>query len=261
MRIATVGDNCMDVYVNLGNRAFPGGNPVNVAVYLARLGEHPSYLGVVGDDEHGVRLREAVAAKGVDVSRVRTLPGKTAVSYIKLVEGQRVFGDYEEGVMADFRLDEEDRAFLRGFDLVHTGIWGMVERDLPELHRRGPLISFDFADKYDHEILGIALPHVDYAFFAAEEDTPFVRDLIRRAQARGPRVAVATLGANGSLAWDGKEFTPFGIVPVEVVDNMGAGDSYIAGFMRGVLLGEPLARCMALGAENASVTLTTLGAW
>lgn len=33
MKLAAVGDNCMDVYENIG-KAYPGGNPVNVAVYL-----------------------------------------------------------------------------------------------------------------------------------------------------------------------------------------------------------------------------------
>ena len=37
IRIAAAGDNCMDVY-DKENKAFPGGNPVNVAVYVARLG-------------------------------------------------------------------------------------------------------------------------------------------------------------------------------------------------------------------------------
>ena len=37
MKLAAVGDNCMDVYENIG-KAYPGGNPVNVAVYFVRLG-------------------------------------------------------------------------------------------------------------------------------------------------------------------------------------------------------------------------------
>ena len=42
-KIATVGDNCMDVYDNTG-RAYPGGNPVNVAVYFVRMGGEASYM-------------------------------------------------------------------------------------------------------------------------------------------------------------------------------------------------------------------------
>ena len=80
-------------------------------------------------------------------------------------------------------------------------------------------------------------------------------------QGRGPRIAVATLGDKGSLAYDGAAYTSFGIVPCEVVDTMGAGDSYIAGFLKGILEGGALAECMRLGAENASATLGYNGAW
>ena len=45
MKLAAVGDNCMDVYENIG-KAYPGGNPVNVAVYFVRIvGRHEDILG------------------------------------------------------------------------------------------------------------------------------------------------------------------------------------------------------------------------
>ena len=47
-------------------------------------------------------MRRAVADKGVDVSHLRTEPGSTALSHVTLVDGDRVFGDYEEGVMERF---------------------------------------------------------------------------------------------------------------------------------------------------------------
>ena len=47
MKIACVGDNCVDYYDNTGE-AFPGGNPVNVAVYVRRMGGQSAYLGAVG---------------------------------------------------------------------------------------------------------------------------------------------------------------------------------------------------------------------
>ena len=46
IKIAAVGDNCVDAYDQTGE-AFPGGNPVNVAVYTVRLGGEASYTGVV----------------------------------------------------------------------------------------------------------------------------------------------------------------------------------------------------------------------
>jgi fructoselysine 6-kinase len=250
----------MDVYAQLG-QAHPGGNPVNVAVYMLRLGEQASYTGVVGSDAYGLQMRKALVVKGVDVSHLHTLSGNTAVTLVDLVNGERVFGDYYEGVLEDFQLSADDRDFLCSHDLIHTGIWGKIEKDLPGLHKRGARISFDFADKLDHAIVAEALPHVDYAFFSYTAEDEFIREYLKKALAQGPKLAVATLGENGSIAYNGQDFTRFGIIPVKVVDTMGAGDSFIAGFMRGILLGRDLPDCLRLGAENASETLKYMGAW
>ena len=98
MRFATVGDNCVDAYESLG-QFYPGGNPVNVAVYLKRLGEDASYTGVVGDDKYGQVMKDALQEKNVDISHVRTIHGDTAVTKVEIVNGDRVFTDYIEGVM------------------------------------------------------------------------------------------------------------------------------------------------------------------
>ena len=52
IRIAAAGDNCMDVYDKEG-KEYPGGNPLNVAVYVVRLGGDSTYVGAVGTDKYG----------------------------------------------------------------------------------------------------------------------------------------------------------------------------------------------------------------
>lgn len=261
IRIAAVGDNCMDVYDREG-MAFPGGNPVNVAVYVVRMGGQASYTGAVGDDEYGRQMRESIQGKGVDVSHIKTLPGKTAVTHVEIRDGERILGDYEEGVMAEFKLDEEDIRFLGAHDLVVSGIWGMVERDLAKIRAQGAQIAFDFATKYDSPVVDTAIAHVDYAFFAWDKnDEEALRAFMRRMKERGPKAVIVTRGEKGSIAYDGTDFTEYGIVPCEVVDTMGAGDSFIAGFLYGILRGKPLMECMHMGAESSSVTLGYSGAW
>lgn len=261
IRLAAVGDNCMDVYESI-HQAFPGGNPVNVAVYTRRLGGHSSYTGVVGNDQYGKIMIEALRSKGVDTSHVRTLEGNTAITKVRLVDGERVFGDYDEGVLVDFKLSDSDIDFLCTHDIVVTGLWGMVENDLHKIKARGTLIAFDFATKPEGEVLEAAIGQVDYAFFSTDEgDTSKLRNLMKQLKARGPKLVIATMSEQGSLVFDGTSFHHYGIVPCDVIDTMGAGDSYIAGFLKGLLKGEPIDRCMALGAENSSVTLEYVGAW
>lgn len=259
-RLAAVGDNCMDVYEGLGE-AHPGGNPVNVAVYTARLGGHASYTGAVGTDENGRLMLSALSEKGVDVSHVKILPGKTAVTQVKLVDGERVFGEYNPGVMEEFSLTDDDVAFLCSHGLVVSGLWGMVERDLPRIRSRGTPVAFDFADRPYSPAAQAALPNVDYAFFSGEGDETELADFMRSMLKKGPRLVVVTRGDKGSLAYDGKLLYRQGIVPCPVVDTMGAGDSYIAGFLYGLLRGKPVQSCMEYGASSSSVTLCCRGAW
>ena len=211
MKLAAVGSNCVDFYQNVeGGKAYPGGGPVNMAVYTVRLGGEASYIGPVGNDDFGALMRRAVAEKGVDVSHLSVREGKTAVTQVSLIDGERVFGDYDEGVLSDYVLSEDDLSFICTHDMVICDLWGKVEGQFCELKRRGMQTAFDCATR----------------------------------------------------CFDGERFHSFGIVPCEkLVDTMGAGDSYIAGFLFGLVEGLPLEDCMAKGAANATVTLGYFGGW
>lgn len=260
LKIAAVGDNCMDVYENLG-KAYPGGNPVNVSVYFVRMGGEASYTGVVGSDKYGVLLKNAVSEKGVDTSHVRTVEGSTAITHVELIDGERVMGDYEEGVLENFTLTEEDVEYLGSEALVVSALWGNCQQYFPKIRAKGAKIAYDAATRPDDAAAQEAIPFVNYLFFSAEEDSPALREQMHTLFNQGPELVVATLGEHGSLAFDGKDFTAHGITPCPVVDTMGAGDSYIAGFLYGISNGDPLSVCMQRGADCSAVTIGYFGAW
>lgn len=277
--IAAAGDNCIDFYENQ-NRAYPGGNPVNVAVYVKRLGGEASYTGAVGSDENGALILGALREKGVDTSHVQILEGNTAISQVKLMDGERVFGDYQEGVLKDFKLREEDIPFLCSHDMVVTGIWGMIEGNLEKISKKIP-VAFDFANKFSSPVVQKALPYVTYAFFswdseakeefegmyhalslpARDTDMERLQEFMRTMGKQGPQVVLVTMGEMGSVAWDGERFYRQGIVKCEVRDTMGAGDSFIAGFLYGILKGLTVPKAMEAGARSSAVTLEYFGAW
>lgn len=259
MGIATVGDNCMDVY-HQSSTAYPGGNPVNVAVYTRRLGGQASYVGVVGTDAYGTQMQDALQRKGVDISHLRVVEGQTAVSQVLLQDGERVFGDYDEGVMADFRPSQDEIAFLCTHKLVMSGLWGHAEGALPEIKKAGVPVAFDFADRPRDPVVDRAIGYVDYAFFSCPEGEN-AEELLYEMHRRGPKVVVVTQGAQGSMAYDGNILYRQGITPCTVVDTMGAGDSFIAGFLFGILRGDSIQDSMALGAKTSSETIGYQGAW
>ena len=123
-------------------------------------------------------------------------------------------------------------------------------------------MAFDCANRPEDPAAEKALPWVDYAFFSNDSaGDRELEDILRAIHTKGPKLVVATRGERGSLAFDGNRFYRGGIVPCTVVDTMGAGDSFIAGFLYGLMRGEDIPACMALGAENSSVTLGYAGAW
>lgn len=261
MKIGTVGDNCMDSYKEMG-KAFPGGNPVNVAVYYVRLGGEASYVGVVGDDQYGPLMVNSIANKGVDASHIHTLPGKTAVTEISLVDGDRVMDSYDEGVLADFKLTEEDIDFLAGHDLVVSSVYGNVHNSFKDIRAKGVKLAFDASDVPEREASKIAVKNCDYFFYSNDDgDTEEVRAQMKALKEEGPELVICMQGDKGSIVYDGKDFHKFGIIECDVVDTLGAGDSYIAGFLKGIMEGKTIEESMKMGAANSSETIGYFGAW
>jgi len=264
MKLLAVGDNCIDDYTELGRR-FPGGNALNVAVYSNRIpGIRGSYIGVVGDDEGGSFILSQMRAGGLSTRRVIRLHGSTAVTKILVRDGERVFADYQEGVQSGATLPSRYVPSLRRHELVHFTVWGFGREHIRELARgRGPVLSCDFSNQLDHKALS-AMPHLDYSFFSGKELIvkgldPEVR--IKKLKENTPGIVVMTLGEHGSLAFDGRKVYRGIAKPVEVVDTLGAGDSYIAAFLCARLSGESIPNAIEAGHTAARETCTRLGGW
>lgn len=102
---------------------------------------------------------------------------------------------------------------------------------------------------------------MDYAFFSFEERTPRVDAFLKEMTDKGASIAVATFGEEGSVAFDGKEYYTYGILPARLVNTIGAGDSFMAGFMNGILKGWEIPRCQKQGAEVAAGVVSVFGPW
>lgn len=264
MKLAAIGSNCIDFYKNVdGGKCYPGGGPVNMAVYTVRNGGQASYIGPVGTDDYGKVMLDAVSSKGVDTSHMHVENGNTAVSQVELVNGERVFGDYDEGVLSTYKLSDEDIDFISKYDMVVCDLWGKVEGQFKDLKAKGIKTAFDCATRPEDPEPKVAMPYTDYLFFSSDEgDTEALREQMKKYKAIGPKLVIAMLGTDGSICYDGNEFHKYGIVECDnVVDTMGAGDSYIAGFLSGIVDGLSIEECMHQGAKTATDTLKYFGAW
>lgn len=262
MKAAALGDNCVDIYQKLG-RMYPTGNCVDTAVNLHRLGLPTAIISTTGSDAHGRWMQQTLDELGLDTSHLKTGNGPTAITYMEMDGLDRVHGDYIEGVLENIVFDSEDIAFAAGHDLVHTALWGKAEDALPAIRARGDArVSFDYADRLDHPLVEKTLPYVDYGFFSYKQPRDcFIEGYLRDKTSRGMRVAVATFGEQGSLAFDGETFYQQGIVPAQVVNTVGAGDSFIAGFLYATMTGGSVPDALRLGAEVSARVVSVFGPW
>ena len=196
--------------------------------------EQVEYIGIFGDDENAQWIRACLAEEGVGFSRSRRVV--RAVSQAESVfKGRRpgIWSRAEGELPAPLclRIVPEDVELIRQFDVCHTSCYSNIEYELPAL-AAACKVSFDFSDKRDPEYLKRVCPHLTYAFFSGADLTlADCRALLERACGLGTKIAGVTRGKEGALFYDGSAFCSQGIKPANAVDTMGAGDSFIAGFL------------------------------
>lgn len=226
----------------------PGGSPANVALALGRLGRGPRLLTSIGDDVHGRAVREWLEASDVSVQGQPAARTSTALARL----------DAHGAATYEFDLDwpiESEGIELA--DALHVGsIAATLEpgatavADLVDRHRGRALITYDpnirpslidDPDSVRSRVLSlIAQANVvkasdeDIAWLHRGED---VADIARRWSRSGPALVVVTTGSAGSLAVAPSFELRVPAMQVDVVDTVGAGDTFMAALIDG-LLGE-----------------------
>ncbi|HLU21299.1 MAG TPA: fructoselysine 6-kinase [Bacillaceae bacterium] len=259
MHFIAIGDNCIDYYIETKQK-YVGGNALNFAVYAKQLEVESAYLGVIGNDENGKILIDALKKEKLDTSLIKEEQGETSITEIILDNGERKFVGFVEGVFATFSLSEQEISNIKKFPYVHSAVGGKCESYFQEI-KKSSIISYDFStEKNVNRILEIA-QNIDYGFISYSQEDDEIRNILQKMCAHGVKAAVATLGENGSIAFDGRKFYKCGICEAEVVDTLGAGDSFIAGFMVAISRGDYIDEALKAGAKNASKTIQYFGAW
>jgi fructoselysine 6-kinase len=176
-------------------------------------------------------------------------------------DGERTFVDERYGVAAEYRLTPAAVDGLHDCRWVHGAHQPGFEA-LVALRPRGTRLSYDFGDALDGLGEATFASALDVAFCAAPGGDPGVGEtLAAELRRRGASIAVVTLGEAGSLACADSTMYRQAAVPVEVVDTLGAGDAFIAGFTAALLAGGSLPDALERGAADAAETCRHLGAW
>ena len=234
MKVIGLGDNVVDKYEHI-QTMYPGGNALNFAVYAKRLGVDAAYLGAFGSDAQANHVMDSIEQIGLDISHCKHYEGENGCARVTLKDGDRVFlGSNRGGVLREcgLNLTAEDLEYIQSFDLVHAGLYGYTETELPKLKRRGVPLSFDFSSDFTEEKINQIAPLVNYAFFSCSHlNQDEVRELMVKVTRLGCELVLCTMGEEGAVLYDGSTLYTQKPKLVKAIDTMGAGDSFITCFL------------------------------
>lgn len=225
-----------------------GSSSAIFACGAARLGLNVAFTGVCGDDVFGRFMLDEMSRRNVDVSHVLVRSnGQTGLSVILSHGSDRAILTHS-GLIAELQASDIPDDLLRQSKHLHVASYFLqtkLQPDLPNLfhraHSSGLTTSLD--TNYDpsgqwlgfDELLSVTdvfLPNQTEALsITSSTDVEFAA---RQLAARAKLVAVKQ-GADGALACKQDRIYRSGSIAVDVVDTVGAGDTFDAGFMYGYL--------------------------
>jgi fructokinase len=234
-------------------RMHSGGSILNVAVGLARLGQHVAFAGKIGEDFFGHHLLRTLNAEGIDTRFLSTAKAQTALAFVAMEEGEPVYSFYGDGT-ADTLLTAADvpESLYQETSLLHVGSISLLRGTTPatvldafERLKGQALLSLDPNIRaslvYDEPAYRallqrlialtdiLKLSAVDLAWLlpgsTMEESLLHLCEL-------GPALVIITQGEKGVLARSGSSQTVHvPTFPVAVIDTVGAGDTFCAGVL------------------------------
>ncbi|KAB3535333.1 hypothetical protein F8154_07005 [Alkaliphilus pronyensis] len=258
MKIVAVGDNMLDYYKNL-EKKYLGGNSINFIMNLKGYTDYQlSYVGPIANDKAGCRLLKLLKDNNIDTEYSIILEGETPLSTVELNNGDRSFLGLKPGVLEGFTVDKHQKDFIKRHNHIHSSILGGTINQLKELKGDGT-ISFDFSILRNKTIITAAKKHIDYGFFSGRSFGEEERLLMIETCKEGTKHCIFLQGEKGSIGYDGKDFYCQSAEKGKIVDTLGAGDSYIAGYMSEVLKGGTIKDAMATGTKWAINTCSHYG--
>lgn len=250
-----------------------GSSSAIVAHNLSSLGSRVGFLSCVGSDSFGELAMARLAAARVDVSQVSILPGrKTGLTVIMQRDSWRNMLTYP-GTISDLKLEDLDLEYLssaRHFHLssfyLQRGLQAGAPMLLEKMKSAGLTTSLDCNDDPDDRWQGgihHALKQVDIFLPNAREAMLITRTQDARSAgkdlAQVVPLVVVKLGAEGAIAYRGEETWSSPALKLEVVDPVGAGDSFNAGFLHEYLKGSDVQTCLTAGNLAGALSVTRAG--
>ncbi|MGJ9382676.1 sugar kinase [Salipaludibacillus sp. CF4.18] len=238
-----------------------GGAELNFAIGCARLGLNTGWISRLGNDEFGKYILNFVRGEGIDVSEVGLEVGyPTSLNFKEIMEdgSGRTFYYRNQSPTTTLTEDALEETYFKDSKVLHiTGVFpaidsdkniGVIKRAIAIAKKQGLLISFDpnirlkLWSKADaKKAIAEFLPDVDILLTGVDEAEILLgvsepKEIIEKSKALGIQYIAIKQGDKGSIGYfDGECIEAPSVKPKKVVDTVGAGDGFDAGFIYGVL--------------------------
>ncbi|WP_348264369.1 carbohydrate kinase family protein [Telmatobacter sp. DSM 110680] len=244
----------------------PGGQTATTIIACQTWGLKTRYVGKLGDDDAGNLHRREFARTGVDAHLITVPDAASPQSLILVDEG----GERTVLCRRDERLllqpENLNRDWIVNARALHVDGFETAAATQAASWARSAGVPV-IAD-LDETYAGVdeLIANVDYLVVSRDFPTRLtgernLEQALRTAKKRfGCTLTAATLGEDGVLAWDGKQFYWSAAYRVPVVDTTGAGDIFHAGFIYGLLQDWPLDRQLDYACAAAALNCTCSGA-
>jgi sulfofructose kinase len=243
-----------------------GGQTATTLATCAALGLRSKFAGVLGSDENGRRIRDALVRCGVDVADAVVHQGLNQFAAILVDErtGERiVLWSRDEGLaLRPAELRPELLASARVVHVDDVDQEGAI-RAAALAREAGAIVTSDIdrvTDRTEELVGAVSIPILAEHVPPALTGEPDVERALRKLSARHNRLICVTLGRNGSMIMEGDRIHHEPAFTVDAVDTTGAGDVFRGAFIRGLLNGEDPASLLRFANAAAAISCTRRGA-
>jgi len=271
-------------YVNTFERKV-GGAELNFAIGCARLGLQTGWVSRLGNDEFGKYILNFVRGEGIDTGEVKLVDGYPTSLYFKeiLEDGSGRSFYYRSNSPTDTLTEETlNEEYIKNAKVLHiTGVFlavnkdkniGLIKKAAKIAKENGVLVSMDpnirlrlWTKEEVKAAIHELLPYVDILLTGDEEadilfDTMETDKIIEEAKKLGISYVAIKQGENGAVGYHDGEFIDAPPVKAKkVVDTVGAGDGFDAGFVYGILNGWSLDKTLTFATTIGSMVVSVTG--
>jgi fructokinase len=241
---------------NKGYVPFAGGAVFNTAIALGRLGAPTAFFTGLSTDLFGDVLRTTLSHSHVDAKLCALSARPTTMAFVKLIDGNAQYTFYDEGTAGRMLSVGELPALQTPVEAMHFGAISLIFEPCGSTYealmlreRKNTLISLDpniragfITDAPAHRARILRMIAMADVVKVSDEDLEWIangrnhQEAIAAWLAMGVKIITVTRGAEGVDAFTARGMVKVAAHRVSVVDTIGAGDTFNAGFLDGLRL-------------------------